>query len=920
MKFKYNLYHYQEDVLNVFKNEIKRWEKKIHIVAPPGSWKTIMWIEMISRLKWNHLILVPNITLQYQWEDKIKQFFLEDGEDINDIVSTSVNQIKKINILTYQSLTTSDRDNDLIMDKILDIWFLDIKDEFNSKQEFLNYVETLKNIDIYKYKEKISKYKKKLKIWKEDLVEKILSKKVLNYFQELEKSNIKSIIVDEAHHLTNWWSKVIYFLWEWLSSPLIIWLTATPPYDDIDFFILDDDYSKLLWEVDYYIPTPAVVKSARLSPWSDLVYFVEPWNDLKDVLEKTDKKLNEFILKNKDNIIKYIFSIIKKEYDSMLNKSYLVLINYLKFIKNYSDIDIGSYYFDEKIWEDILLEDIAKTIGKYLSFIETKRVSKDNIEFIETTKKLFYELWYIWRKNNFYKFRTQIENMLIYSKSKIKPVKTILDKEINNLWKNLKCAIITDYLEDRNWIINCKYILKELKAYKNLNPILVSWQWICRLSNNWELEEIDTNILEVTRDLEEWKVNLVIWTRWMLGEWWDCPKLNTLIDLTWIVAYMSVNQVRWRAIRLDKSNPNKVSNIYDIVTYYDWYTKEVDLYRLERKHEKFYWVDDTWLIIRWVNHIYPNIRNNIADYKKINQNMLKRSSLRDYYYKLWQIWWNYKNKETFGLDLEVKDIWKIIPFINFRINDSILFFKMLEKWDKLINLNKNNYYYELIRRFLDNFISVIVKTQIKLWILNKDFKFEIKLSSNWNFKLISNYKDELMVKIFILDISTIFSTIINQKYLLKYPFSYYDWDNIKEFFVYLWLPDSLSRNKKSRDIFRKELKNNILWYNSFFNIPFFTDKITKLSLIWWTSALLFFISPITATIVPILSPIWIWFFFFPTFYKKRNYIIKQYKVLFNKFISWKHYLFRIKFIYLKNRNDIKWEKPFIESKIEKIWL
>ena len=335
MKFKYNLYNYQEDVLEVFENEIKRWDKKIHIVAPPWSWKTIMWLDMISRLKWNHLILVPNITLQYQWEDKIKQFFLEDWENINDIVSTSIKQVKKINILTYQSLTTSKRDNDLIMDRILDNWFYDIKDEFISKQEFLNYVETLKYIDVYKYKEKISRYKKRLKSSKENLVEKILSKKVLDYFQELQKSNIKSIIVDEAHHLTNWWSKVIYFLWGKLYSPLIIWLTATPPYDDIDFFILDDDYSKLLWEVDYYIQTPAVVKSARLAPWSDLVYFNKPSKDLKDILKKTDKKLDDFIAKNKENIIRYIFSIIKKEYDYMLNKSYLVLISYLKFIKIY---------------------------------------------------------------------------------------------------------------------------------------------------------------------------------------------------------------------------------------------------------------------------------------------------------------------------------------------------------------------------------------------------------------------------------------------------------------------------------------------------------------------------------------------------------------------------------------------------------
>ena len=926
MKFNSTLYHYQQDVLNTFEKEIDRWDKKIHVVAPPGSWKTIMGLEMISRIEWNHLILVPNITLQYQWKDKIEQFFLEGGESIDSIVSTNISEIKKVNILTYQSLTTSNRNNDLILDKILDLWYIDIQEEFNNRNKFLEYVDILKDVDLEEYRDRISKYKKKLKASKEDLVEKILSKKILNYFNKLKNNNIESIIVDEAHHLTSWWSKVIYYLWEglwneetdnfnpnykankvdesiisWIlkltnknkykysslaNYPLMIGLTATPPYDDIDFFILDDDYAKLLWEVDYYIPTPAVVKSARLAPWSDLVYFVEPWDDLRKVLEKTDEKLELFINENWEKIINFIFPLVEKKYDLMINKSYNRLINYIKFIKNYSDKDISNYFFDEKISDEILLEDIAKTIWAYISHIDTKRISKKNNIFAENTKKLFYELGYIWRFNNFYKFRTQIENMLVYSKSKINWIKAILDQEKLNLWSDLKCAIITDYLEDREGIINCKYILKELYEYKDLNPILVSWQGIWELNNFWELEKIDTNILEVTRNFESWKTNLIIWTRWILWEWWDAPKLNTLIDLTWIVAYMSVNQVRWRAIRLDKSNLNKVANVYDIVTYYKWYTKEVDLSRLERKHEKFYWVDDTGLIIRGIDHIYPNIRKHISDYKDINQNMLKRSTLRSYYYKLWNIWWEYKNKEVFGLDLELKDIWRIIPFVNFRWYDSLSFFKMLWSKNELKDFNKNNYYFELIRRFLKDFITNIVKTQIKLWLLNKDFDFELLIWNNWNFKLISNYNDELMIKRFILDIASIFSTVIDQKYILRYPFAFYNWEKIKMDYVYLPLPKSLSNNKLSRKIFKKEIHNDFL-----------TWKLLLDGMV---------------------------FLYLPNIFSKRLRLMFWYKTIFNKFSSAKIYSYRVKFMYLNSqyidKNKYIWKKAFIEAKIEKIWI
>ncbi len=973
MQFKYSLYHYQKDILKTFEKELELWDKKIHIVAPPWSWKTIVWLEMISRIDWNHLILVPNITLQYQWKDKIEKFFLEEWENIDKIVSTNTNEIKKINILTYQSLTHSNNDNDLILEKLLNTWYLDKKSEFKNRKEFDEYIDVLKDIDLEKYETQISKYKKKLKKSNQDLVSKILSAKVLEYFNQLKDSNIQSITVDEAHHLTSWWSKVVYYLWEWLwkekenfsknteennsfiakvlkltnenkykklsTFPIIIWLTATPPYDDIDFFTLDEDYTKLLWEVDYYIPTPAIVKSARLAPWSDLVYFVEPWNDLKEVLKKTNIELDLFLSKNKEKICKYIFTHVKKNYDTMIKKSYIKLINYLKFLKNYSEINISEYYFDENIDKEISLEDIAKTVWKYLTHLETRKVAKNNIIFIEKTKKLFYKLWYIRRSNNFYKFRTQIENMLVYSKSKINWIKVILDKEIVNLWKKLKCAIITDFLEDKEWIINCKYILKNLTKYKSLNPILVSWQGIWKLSSKWELEELDTNILEVTRNLEEWKTNLLIWTRWILGEWWDCPKLNTLIDLTWIIAYMSVNQVRGRAIRRDKTNEKKVANIYDIVTYYPWYTKDVDFYRLKRKHEKFYWVDDTWLIIRWINHIYPNIEEHFSNYKQINENMLKRSSLRDYYYKLWKIWWNYENKEVFWLDLEITELWRFIPFVNFWIWNSFSFFKMLKWENKVSDLIKNSFYRELIKKFLNDFLTNIIKTMKTTWELSNDFSYKLVNWNNWNFKLISNYKNELMVKKFILDISKIFSVVTTQKYVLEYPFTYYDWEKIIFKIVNFWLPDSLSKNSEYRWIFKNNLENDFLSSNSLVNIWKIVDKSIKtwfsISSFWiffnspflllplvWEEAILFLF------LLSDFIGIWLWWYWLinlrkKTFFKKRDLLIEQYKNAYNNF-KYKKYIYWYRFKYLQSKKlkkqDYIWQKPFIKANIEKVWI
>ena len=627
MQSKLQFYHFQNEILDKFESELARWDKKIHIVAPPGSGKTIMLIEMINRLikkwvSWNVLILVPNVTLQYQWKEQIQDNFLEENEKIDELISTDRNIIKKINILTYQSISQSEVETDDFIEQILQNWYDDLKWEFKDYNDFLYYTVTLKETDIKDYVENINSYKKKIKLTN---TKDILSDNVKNYLESLKTGWISAIVVDEAHHLTSYWSKVIHHIREIFNMPFIIWLTATPPFENSDFFVLNDDYTALLWEVDYYVPTPAIVKAWRLAPYNDLVYFVDPGILLKEMMIKNDIMINEYIEKNKKVVCDYLYEYVKESYDKLIKNSQTLALNYIKFLYNYWDKrDISDYIFSDLVFEKINLDDIAKSVGKYI-WVKDLDLKWEKADF-QKIKSMFYNLWYIWRANNFYRFRTTTEMALIYSKSKIEWVKEVLKKELQNKWKDLKCAIITDFLEEwENNYINAKYILQEVnKSNSELKTILVSWQWIWQYENN-ELTQLQTDILEVTKILENWEINLVVWTRWILWEWWDCPKLNVLIDLTWVSAYMSVNQIRWRAIRLDRDYPKKVANVYDIICITDWYKWLIDFERVEKKYENFYWVDASWVIVKWINHIYPDLEHHLWDVEKINKNMLKRS-------------------------------------------------------------------------------------------------------------------------------------------------------------------------------------------------------------------------------------------------------------------------------------------------------
>ena len=62
------------------------------------------------------------------------------------------------------------------------------------------------------------------------------------------------------------------------------------------------------------------------------------------------------------------------------------------------------------------------------------------------------------------------------------------------------------------------------------------------------------------------EINILIGTQALLGEGWDAPSINSLILSSTVSSYMLSNQMRGRAIRIDKNNPDKISNIWHLAS------------------------------------------------------------------------------------------------------------------------------------------------------------------------------------------------------------------------------------------------------------------------------------------------------------------------------------------------------------------
>lgn len=82
----------------------------------------------------------------------------------------------------------------------------------------------------------------------------------------------------------------------------------------------------------------------------------------------------------------------------------------------------------------------------------------------------------------------------------------------------------------------------------------------------------------ISKLFEEGYINILIGTQALLGEGWDSPCINSLILASYVGSFMLSNQMRGRAIRTYKKDPNKTANIWHLVTVEPEYVFEKNIF------------------------------------------------------------------------------------------------------------------------------------------------------------------------------------------------------------------------------------------------------------------------------------------------------------------------------------------------------
>src|SRR5215469_13869373 len=79
-------------------------DKRLHLVAAPGSGKTVLGLEVMRRVNQPTLVLAPTITIRDQWIDRLVELFLPPGNGAPAWVSTDLRSPAFLTVATYQAL------------------------------------------------------------------------------------------------------------------------------------------------------------------------------------------------------------------------------------------------------------------------------------------------------------------------------------------------------------------------------------------------------------------------------------------------------------------------------------------------------------------------------------------------------------------------------------------------------------------------------------------------------------------------------------------------------------------------------------------------------------------------------------------------------------------------------------------------
>lgn len=562
--------------------------RRYHFVLPPGAGKTLLGAVLAQRVGRKVLVLVPNTAIQAQWLHLWRGAGLAEAADDRSLTAD-------VTVLTYQALATFD-------------------DEAEGASALAR-----------------------------------LHPNAMRIIDALHGGEPFTLVLDEAHHLAQTWGQLLVEVLRSAHSgqadgPVVVALTATPreSLSPSEAALTEELFGPVLHSVS----TPALVRDGVLAPYREFVWFVTPTEAENAYLRQSATRWRELITALMEpgfarvGLLEYLDTtwvrhegvswgylertrpeltrgLLRGAHNGLLglpegarmrdeHRQPMQVEDWVAILADYGRTVLAAADPPEPGWEQLRAG--LRSVGWTLTRNGARRGQSPVDRVLARTAAKAVAAGYLVGQE--YLVRGDDLRAIVltdYENVDATPpadLRAVLERRAGSAWEalahvqaanpGLRVVLMTGSSVGGTREVLTGVVpagIDVVDRPDGLSEAIGSWR-----PRDW--------VAHITALFQSGAVDVLVGTRGLLGEGWDAPAANVLVDLTAATTGTAVVQIRGRAIRRDPARADKLAHVWSVTTVDSEHPRgDQDYRRLVAKHRGYLAPDAAGRIVAGVEHL-----------------------------------------------------------------------------------------------------------------------------------------------------------------------------------------------------------------------------------------------------------------------------------------------------------------------------